>query len=156
MRAALVIAAKDLLERIRYRTAIIVGVVAPFGLAAIFALLLPGADGDLDLRYGYVDLDGTEIAAAFGDGPMAAIEEAGVATVVDLPDEEAARAALEDEIDAAAIIPAGFGEDVQRGDPATITVIGNTDAGFAIQILRSLATAYTGELDAIRLSVATV
>ncbi len=155
MRAALVIAAKDLRERIRDRTALIVAVIAPFGLAAIFAMLLPGSGGDLNLRYGLVDEDETEVSAAFRDGPMAALEEAGVATVTELDDEAAATAALDEDLDAVAIIPAGFTQAVQSGGAAEVRVIGNTDAGIAIQVLRSLATAYTGELDAVRLSVAT-
>ena len=45
MRAALVIALKDLRQRLRDRTAIIVAVIAPFGLAAIFSTLIGGASG---------------------------------------------------------------------------------------------------------------
>jgi ABC-2 type transport system permease protein len=88
---------------------------------------------------------------------LAAIEEAGIAGVVVVEDEEAARAAIEDgEADAAAIIPAGFGEAVQAGRATGMRVIGDTSSGLATEILRSLATGYVAELEAIRLSVATV
>jgi ABC-2 type transport system permease protein len=157
MRAALVIAAKDLRERIRDRSAIVLAVIAPFGLAAIFSLLLPTGNETFRADYAFVDLDDSAPSAAFLSGPLAAIEEAGIAGVVVVEDEEAARAAIEDgEADAAAIIPAGFGEAVQAGRATGMRVIGDTSSGLATEILRSLATGYVAELEAIRLSVATV
>ena len=157
MRAAFVIAAKDLRERIRDRSAIIVAVVAPFGLAAIFSLLLPSGTGDFHAEYAFVDLDDSAPSAAFLSGPLAAIEEADIAGVVVVENEDAARAAIEaGDADAAAIIPAGFGGAVQEGAAASMIVIGDTNAGLATEILRSLAEGYVAELEAIRLSVATV
>ena len=44
MRAAFIIAGKDLRERIRDRSAIILAIIAPLGLATIFSLLLPAGD----------------------------------------------------------------------------------------------------------------
>ena len=41
MTAAITIALKDLRQRMRDRTAIIMGVIAPFALAAMFSLLIP-------------------------------------------------------------------------------------------------------------------
>ena len=156
MRAAFVIAFKDLRERIRDRSAIILGVVAPFGLAAIFSLLLPTGGETFRAEYAFVDLDDSAPSAAFLSGPLAAIEEAGIAGIVVVENEEAARAAIEaGDADAAAIIPAGFGDAVQDGAAAGMTVIGDTNAGLATEILRSLAEGYVAELDAIRLSVAT-
>jgi len=156
MRAAFVIAGKDLRERIRDRSAIILAVVAPFGLAAIFSLLLPTGGETFRAEYAFVDLDDSAPSAAFLSGPLAAIEEAGIAGVVVVEDEADARAAIESgDADAAAIIPAGFGDAIQDGDAAEMTVIGDTNAGLATEILRSLAEGYVAELDAIRLSVAT-
>lgn len=156
MRAALVIAAKDLRERIRDRSAVVLAVVAPFGLAAIFSLLLPSSTGDLHVALGLVDADDSPASTAFLSGPLDSIEEAGIASVVVLPDESAARAAIAaGDVDAAAVIDFGFGEAVQAGDPAAIDVIGNSGAGLATEILRSLAEGYVAELEAVRLSVAT-
>jgi ABC-2 type transport system permease protein len=157
MRAALVIAGKDLRERIRDRSALILAIVAPLGLATIFSLLLPSGDVAFRTELALVDLDDSSTSAAFLSGPLAAIEEAGIAGVVVLDDEAAAREAIEaDDVEAAAIIPAGFAEAVRAGEPAEVTVIGDTSAGLATEILRSLAEGYVAELEAIRLSVATV
>ena len=41
MRASFIIAAKDLSQRIRDKSAILLGFVAPLGLALIFAAIIP-------------------------------------------------------------------------------------------------------------------
>lgn len=157
MRPALVIAAKDLRERIRDRSALILGILAPLGLATIFSLLLPSADTAFRADYAFVDLDDSAVSAAFLSGPLAGLEEAGVAGVVVLDDEDAARAAIEaDEVDAAAVVPAGFGAAMQAGEAVELTIIGDTSAGLATEILRSAAEGYSAQLEAIRLAVATV
>lgn len=156
MRAALVIAAKDLRQRVRDRTAVIVAVIAPFGLAAIFSMLLAGVDGPLDLGYAYADLDGTEVSAGLRDGPLAGIESAGIATVTEVDDRDGARAAVDGgEVDAALVVPSGFGDAVTAGQGATLEVVGDTDAGLATDILRSLAESYAAQLEGVRLAVAT-
>lgn len=156
MRAALVIAAKDLRQRVRDRTAVIVAVIAPFGLAAIFSMLLAGVDGPLDLGYAYADLDGTEVSAGLRDGPLAGIESAGIATVTEVDDRDGARAAVDGgEVDAALVVPSGFGDSVTDGQGATLEVVGDTDAGLATDILRSLAESYAAQLEGVRLAVAT-
>ena len=65
-RASRTIAEKDIRQRIRDRTALLVGVLLPFALASILALTLGGAaEGDLDLDIGLVDLDGGAVADRF-------------------------------------------------------------------------------------------
>ena len=155
MRAALVIALKDLRQRVRDRTAIVVAVIAPFGLAAIFSMMLGGVSGDLELRYAVADLDGSDIAAGLTDGALAGIEQAGVATVDEVVDREAAQSAVDDgEADAALVIPAGFADAVTAGEAAELEIIGSIDASLGTDILRSLAESYIGELEGVRLAVA--
>lgn len=154
MRAALVIAAKDLRSRFRDRTFFIVAIVAPFGLAAVFGLLLPAEQTDFHADYAFVDLDGSDASAGFRTGALEALENAGIATVTDLESEPEARRAVESEdARAAAIVPAGFGAAVQSGQGATIRIIGDVDAELSTGILRSVAEAYARELQAVRLSV---
>jgi ABC-2 type transport system permease protein len=157
MRPAFVIAGKDLRERIRDRSAFILGILAPLGLATIFSLLLPSADEAFRAEYAVADLDDSAISATFASGPMAGLEEAGVAGVTAVDDEAAARAAVDEgDADAAAVIPVGFGAAVQSGEAVGITIIGDTSAGLATEILRSAAEGYVAELEGVRLSVATV
>jgi ABC-2 type transport system permease protein len=157
MRAALAIAAKDLKQRIRDRSAIIVAVIAPFGLAAVFSLLMPGGGTEFTARYAVINADGGPIAQAFVDGPMAGLVDAGVAELVDAPSEAAARDQVgSGELDAAIIIPAGFSDAVLAGAGAELTIVGNTDATLGTEVARAVASGFMDELAAIRLSVAAV
>jgi ABC-2 type transport system permease protein len=157
MRAALVIAAKDLRERLRDRSAFVLAIAAPFGLAAIFGQLIPSGGDAFHASYAYVDMDDSDVSAAFLNGPLTAIQEAGIADIEVVESIDEARAAIEaGDAAAAALVPAGFGEAVIGGEAATIAIIGDTNAGLATDILRSLAEGYAGELEAVRLSVATV
>ena len=155
MRAALVIALKDLRQRLRDRTFLIVAVIAPFGLAAIFSTLIGGASQPLELSYAYVDLDRSELSSALRDGPLAGIEQAGFASVAEADSADAAREAVDvGEVDAALIVPEGFGASVTSGQGAQLEIIGSIDAGFGTDILRSLAESFTAELEGVRLAVA--
>ncbi|MGZ8562969.1 MAG: ABC transporter permease, partial [Candidatus Limnocylindria bacterium] len=156
MRAALVIAAKDLRQRLRDRSAIIVAVIAPFGLAAIFGLLLGGTEDGLDLRYAYVDLDGSAISSALRDGALAGLEEAGVATIIEVDSRDAAEAAIDaGDVSAALIVPAGYASAVQSAETADLQIIGSTQAGLATDILQAVSTSFTAELDGIRVATGT-
>ena len=155
MRAALVIALKDLRQRLRDRTAIIVAVVAPFGLAAIFSTLIGGATQPIELAYAYADLDRSELSSALRDGPLASIEEAGFALVAETDSADAAREAVDiGEVDAALIVPEGFGAAVTAGQGAELEIIGSTDAGFSTDILRSIAESFTTDVRGVQLAVA--
>jgi ABC-2 type transport system permease protein len=156
MRAAWIIAAKDLRQRIRDRTAIIVGVIAPFGLAAIFSMLLGGTEQGLDLRLGIADADASQVSRALRDGPLTALEEAGIATVVDLDDRAAAEAAVDTgDVEAAVVVPVGFAEAVQAARPVELEVIGATDAGVATSVLEAVAEGFAAEVEGVRLAVVT-
>ena len=53
MRAAFIIAAKDLSQRIRDRSAILLGLVAPLGLALIFSAIIPSGTDSFDVNVGW-------------------------------------------------------------------------------------------------------
>ena len=155
MRAALVIATKDLRQRLRDRTFLVVAVIAPFGLAAIFSTLLGGVNQPLELSYAVADLDRSALSSALRDGPLAGIEDAGIASVAETDSAASAREAVDiGEVDAALIVPEGFGAAVTSGQAAELEIIGSTDAGFSTDILRSIAESFTAELEGVRLAVA--
>jgi ABC-2 type transport system permease protein len=156
MRAAAIIAWKDLTARIRDRTAIIVAIVAPFGLAAIFSVVIPSGSDDLNLRIGYADLDDSPVSRPLRDGPLAGLESAGVAAVVQLTDADAARAAVDQgDVDAAIVVPAGFGVDVQAGRGSQLEIIGDASGGTAVAVADAISEGFAARLEAIRLAVAT-
>lgn len=158
MRAALRIASKDLKLRLRDRSAIIIGVVAPLVLAFVFNLIF-GAAGEpgagLDLRYGMVDLDGSELSSAF-TGVLESAEDEGILTVDSFPDRSSAETAIEDdEIDAFYLIEAGFGQGVLSNQAPTILVIGDIDAPTSTNIAASIAEQYSSGIEAAQLAIGT-
>ena len=155
MGAALSIAAKDLRQKLRDRSAIILTVVAPFALAATFSLMIPATD-TFKARYAIVNLDGGPVAQALVDGPLAGLSAAGV-TLRTVPDAEAARKAVQDGTDdAAIIIPAGFSAAVQSGGASSLQVIGSANRTLATQVAVSVIESFASSVEAVQLSVATV
>ena len=156
MRAALDIALKDLRQKVRDRSALLISVVAPFVLAALFSMILGGLDEDFHAHWGYVDLDGGDIAAALDEGPISAMEADGVITVERYPDTEAARTALEaGEVETVIIVPEGFSAASMAGGSGVVELLVDPDAVISGQVARSVLQGFASQVDAVRLSVAT-
>jgi len=156
MRAALDIAAKDLKQRVRDRSALLIAIVAPFALAVLFSVMLGGIDQDFHADWAIVDLDGGEIAVALIDGPIAGMEEAEVISVTTLPDAEAAREAVDSgSAQTAIVIPPGFSDSAAAGAGASVEIISSPDATISAEVARSVLSAFTDQVDAIGISVAT-
>ncbi len=154
MRAAFIIAGKDLRQRIRDRSAIIMGIIAPFALAAIFSLLLPTSQS-FHTEYGVVDLDRGPVSALLTSQVLPGVVEAGFADLTEIDDRASAAAMVEGgEMGAAFVIPEGFSDAIASGRDATLTIIGNVDAALATQIAEAIATGYAEEVNAVSLSVA--
>lgn len=156
MRVALLIAVKDLKQRLRDRSALLVSVVAPLGLALIFSSLLAGAT-DFHATYVVADLDGGDLAKVLRQDVIGSLEKAGVADVTDVATEAAARAAVDaGDTSAAFVIPSGFTLAIQSGQPVTLEIIGAHGSDLGTEIARSLAQRFGDGVVAIQLSVATV
>lgn len=157
MLATLRIAAKDLRLRVRDRSALIVGILAPLTLAFIFNLVFGGATSGsgLELEYGLIDDDGSNISGAF----VATLQGAEEADVLDLeifdgPGE--AQAAVEaDEIDAYFLVPDGFEDSVLAGRSDVIEVVGSVNSPTSTQVAVSFAERFAASLGAGQLAVAT-
>ncbi len=156
MRAALLIAGKDLRQRLRDRSALMVAFVVPLGLAFIFNLTLGGlSSGSTVFTYAVVDADRTEVSGIFTRRVLPQVEAGGSIDLIQAGSGEAARAmAAAGEVDAAFVVPAGFAEAVQAGGAAEIQVIGDVDERIATQVARSIANSFVADLNAVRLSVA--
>ena len=155
MRVALVVAAKDLRQRLRNRSALLISIVAPFGLAVIFSQLL-GSAVQFHADYVVADLDGGDLARVLRQDVIGGLEQAGVATVTDVPTEAVARAAVEDgTADAAFIVPPGFSMSIRAGQAVSLEVVGARDAGLATEVARATAQRFGDGVVAIQLSVAT-
>ncbi len=156
MRAVLEIARKDLRLKVRDRSAILLTIVAPFVLAAVFSLLLGGMGEGFSTRWGYADMDGGEIAAALVDGPLAALESAGTVSLARLDSPDEAEAAVSaGQVDAAIVVPPGLSDAVTGAGPASLDLLVSPDQAISGQVAAAVLSAFTSRLDAVRLSVAT-
>jgi ABC-2 type transport system permease protein len=155
MRIVFLVALKDLRQRLRDRTALLVSVAAPLGLAVIFSQLLAGTT-DFRAVYVVADMDGGPLATVLREDVIGSLEDGSSFTVTDLPTEAAARAAVEDgTADAAFLVPAGFSAAIGAGQAVTLEVVGTRDSGLATEIARSVAQRFGDGVVTVQLSVAT-
>ena len=156
MRAAWLICAKDLRARLRDRSAVLIGVVVPLGLAFIFNSIFSGISGASVINLGVVNADHGAVSQQFTGHVLPAVGRSGVITIHPEASVAQARAlAAKGKLAAVIVIPAGFSARVQAR-PATMQVIGNIDAPISTEVARSITESFAADLNRIRLSVATV
>ena len=157
MRAAIAIAAKDIKERVRDRSAIILAVVVPLGMAFILNATLSGiTDEGFHTHIAVHDADNGPVAAGFWE-VMASVEDQGFATVAKASTEGAARVLVDDDEAAAAVlIPSGFSAAIAADQPAELIVVTNPDDPIGAEVATAIAAGFAEEINAVRLSVATV
>jgi ABC-2 type transport system permease protein len=154
LRTALLVAGKDLRQRLRDRSALVIAFVAPFVLASIIGLAF-GGDDAFKATYVVADADKGPVATGFTDGVLASPGLRDLVTVRQVDAGEARALVDRGDADAAFLLPAGFSASVQRGGAATITVLESGENPIAGQVARSLAEAYAAELAATQLAVRT-
>lgn len=158
VRPAFVIAAKDLRQRVRDRSAIVLAVIAPFALAAILGTLLPAEDEEATHihRYAIVDQDNGLIGDSFETDVLANLDKNKSIEVVSVASPRRARdMAATDAVAAAFVIPEGFSDAATSNQDAVIEVVGNPQARIATQIAHSVAGVFVDELNAVRVAAAT-
>jgi ABC-2 type transport system permease protein len=156
LRAALLIAGKDLRQRVRDRSGLVIAFLAPFLLAAIIGLAFGSGDGfSFRATYAVADGDRGPLATRFVDGVLAGPGLAEVVTVRRVGAAEARDLVDRGEADAAFLIPAGFSASMQHGHSATITVLAAGASPVAGQVARALAEGYAAQLAATGLAVRT-
>ena len=157
VRAALLIAAKDLRLRIRDRSALLIGIVVPLGLAFIFNLILGGISGSKAIRIGAVVADHGVVGRTFISQVLDPLNRSGLITLRTEPSVRAARAAASrGTLNAVIVVPNGFTAAVQAGRPVSLQVIESAGAPVSTLIAESIAERFAADLNRIRLSVATV
>jgi ABC-2 type transport system permease protein len=154
MRTALVIARKDLRQRFRDRSAIVIGVVAPVVIAALMSFAFHGVES-FRFTMGVVNLDRGPVAA----GLMTSLRAPGLSNIVtssQLPSVAAARAKVRaNKIGAALVIPAGFSAAVLANKPASLTTVRSANNTIAGDITGSIASSFIAQVNADRLSLIT-
>ncbi|HEX7521879.1 MAG TPA: ABC transporter permease [Acidimicrobiia bacterium] len=147
MRAALTIGRNDLRQRLRDRSALVVGVIAPIILVVILSVALGGRGRTFSTTYAVVDLDHSALSHAFtaqvlqGPDLRSVIKVRRIATAG-----EARRQAHDGHIGAAFVIPAGFSEAVAKGGAARLTVIRSASSPIGAHVATAIATDFTTQL----------
>jgi len=82
VRAAWLICVKDLKARLRDRSALLIGVVVPLGLAFIFNVIFSGVSGGSGvISLGVVDADHGAASQAFTQQVLPAVNRSGLITI---------------------------------------------------------------------------
>jgi len=152
MSAVLAIALKDLRQRLRDRSAIVLGFIAPVAVAALISVAF-GSAASFHADVAVVDLDKGPVAAGFAtfvNGP----DLANLLTVKPVTGEADARAKVSGgDLNAAFVIPQGYSEAVSSGRSLPITVLASVDSSIAEQVARALAQSFTIQIETVQLSV---
>jgi ABC-2 type transport system permease protein len=148
VRAAFLITAKDLRQRLRDRSAFLVAFVAPLALAFALSVTISGFSGsDSTYRLGLVDHDKGPAASRF--------EKASTGAPVTMREMSVARArklVKDGDLDAAIVLPNGLSAAFVGGRPVTIDVIGNSDEQIGALVARALSDSYASYARAIGLA----
>ncbi|WNZ06644.1 ABC transporter permease [Streptomyces sp. 11x1] len=154
MRVVIAIAAKDLRQRLRDRSAWVIVFLAPVLISALMALAF-GNSGEFRAEIGVVDLDRGPAATGLIQ-VLRSPELEGTAQVRSYDTERAARGAVDaGDVHAAIVVPAGFSQSLHGDGAAPVRVLGSVDYGLQAQLARAVTESYVAQVNADRLSVAT-
>ncbi|MDH3678317.1 MAG: ABC transporter permease [Acidimicrobiia bacterium] len=151
---ALLIGLKDLRQRVRDRSALIMGVVAPLGLVLILDATLGSVAETTRFEFAVLNEDRGELGAAF-EGLMDELEADGVAVVTDVTD----RSELDDlvadgSVNAGFVVPPSFTEATRSGNPGQLVVVGDRSAPISVSVAEAIAESFASEVDYVTLAVA--
>ncbi len=145
---------KDLSQRIRDRSALLNGVVAPLLLTVLMTLAFGRGEPSFHASVALVDADGGPIAAGFTE-LLAADGLRDVLTVERARSREAALAdVLDGDADVAIVLPRGLGAAVDGGGTGRIEVLRSNRAPTAGAVAESLVRSYASGVDGVRRAVA--
>lgn len=154
MRAAWVIAVKDLRRRLRDRSALVLGVLAPLGVSLIMSFAFAGTDS-FHASLVLVDQDRGVLAQALRE-TLAAPELADLLDVRETRDETVATAAVDDgEVGAAIVVPPGFSAAAATDRPLGLRVLSSPDGTVQAQVASAIVESFVAQLNADRLAVHT-
>lgn len=152
MRRAFLIARVDLVRRVRNRSALVTAFAAPLAMAAVFSVLV-GGGSQSSFTIAVVDADQSPLSRSIvGDlvDPTRTVHPDDPVGFEAAPDEASARGSVDDgDVDAALVVPAGFGEQVAAGSPASLTVLRAPDRLVSGQIAVSVAQDIARRFDTV-------
>ncbi len=153
---AMIIGAKDLRQRLRDKSAIVMAVVAPLSLAFILNATLGSAVEETRFEFAVMNEDNSDLGFAFVE-LMSDLQTDEVATVVPV----ASREELEDlvgdgSLNAGFIVPSGFSATVQSGQAAELIVVGDRNAPISVSVAEAIAKGFASNVDYVGIAVTSV
>ena len=149
----LVLAAADLRRRLRDRSALVQGVLAPVGLALIVGLAF-GGGGSFEATIGVADGDGSATSQAAVEGLLGGAPDEGPVRFAPVAADEARAQVADGTLDAALVVPEGFGASVlATGRPEPLVVVRDAEQGIAADVAASVASSLAAEVDARRVGI---
>ncbi len=158
MHAAFLIAGRDLRQRLRDRSALLVAIVVPLVLASIFGLIFRNVTGGhITFTVGVVDQDHGPAARAFVSRALGPLEQQGLLKVQMENSLSAGRSAADQgKVAATFVLPAGFSTAVGHGGVPVLRVLGSPDQPIGTQVAESIAQSYAAQIDTVRIAAATL
>ncbi|WP_128378893.1 ABC transporter permease [Streptomyces cavernae] len=154
MRVVLTIAAKDLRQRMRDRSAWVIVFLAPVLISGLMALAFSNSS-EFRADIGVVDLDRGPAATGLTQ-VLKSPQLEGTVSTRSYGDEAAARRAVDaGRVHAAIVVPEGFTAALRGGGARPVTVLDSVDYGLQAQLARAVTESYVAQVNADRLSVAT-
>ncbi len=158
MRPEVVIAQNDLRRGLRNRSAVITAFVGPLVLATIISFAFGANAEGFRATIGVADVDDSELSASIargltgGDGQG---DDSPVTFTAVEAESTARTQVLAGDLEAAIVIPAGFGASIAGGQPLDLTVLSSPDKQVSAEVARAVAGDIANRLQATRLAVAT-
>jgi len=154
MRPVLVIAAKDLRQRLRDRSAIVIGLVAPLAVALLMSLAFKGTE-NFHYTLALVNADRGPVASAI----VHTFDSKSVRSIVAVHEyanqATAAQAVRSGRAQAGLVIPGGYSAQLAGTNPLALTTLTNVNNTTATSVTDSIVSSLVAQFDADRLSVAT-
>lgn len=155
VRPAFLIAAKDLRQRLRDRSALILAFIAPLVIATIVSFAL-GGTGSFRATFAVVDLDKGDVSRGFLDGIRNAPGLRDAVTIREVADvAEARRLIGAGTVSAGIVLPAGFTQAVQSGTSTRLEVLRSVESRIGAEVAEAITRSFAADLDATRLSIET-
>ncbi|MGI8877998.1 MAG: ABC transporter permease [Candidatus Limnocylindria bacterium] len=155
VRPAFLIAAKDLRQRLRDRSALIVAFAAPLVIATIVSFAL-GGSGSFRATFAVVDLDKGDVTRGFLDGLRNAPGLREAVTLKEVADvAEARRLIAVGQAGAAIVFPSGLSAAAQAGTGARIEVLRSVESRIGAEVAEAITRSFAADFDATRLSIGT-
>jgi ABC-2 type transport system permease protein len=151
VRAALLITAKDLRQRLRDRSAFLVAVVAPLALAFALGVTTSAfSAGDKTFKIGLVDLDHGAAASGLH---AAAAASGGSLRVKNVNTTAQGRLLVKNgKLDGAIVLPRGLSAASMGGRPVRIDVLGDPKNSIGALVAQSMAGSFASYMRTIRVA----